>query len=140
MSLFSKTNLLAGAACLLFAAPALADDYYSDTAYSREPTETVVVTAPAIRAVPGAGLNAPERLRLSQSVSFGDLDLRDPSDARELKERVADAARDVCLQLHEASPAPQLYGTSCYRTALQDAEIKANRAIRNARYDYYDRY
>ncbi len=139
MPLFSKVNLLAGAACLLIAAPAAAQSYYNDTAYG-PPQESVIVVAPQIRAVPGSGLNAPERLRLSQTVSFSDLDLRDPRDARELKDRVADAARDVCRELRDASPAPQLAGTSCYRDALRSAMVRADAVIADARYDDEDRY
>lgn len=134
MSLNFKTVFLASAAALAVSA-ASAQDYYSGVSYPQE-TETVIVVAPAIRGEDRFGLNAPERLRLSQTVSFGDLDLRNPGDADELKVRVVDAARDVCLQLHDASPAPQLYGSSCIRDTRQAALIKAQHAIRNARQDY----
>jgi UrcA family protein len=66
-------------------------------------------------------------------VPYDDLNLRTWRGARELKLRVRDAAQTTCARLAEAYPVQQAFGTNCYKTALQNAELRANAAIRDAR-------
>jgi UrcA family protein len=131
MSTSFRTALLATAIGFCFAAPAVqAQDYYRQTAY--EP-ESVVVEAPQYR-IERNGLNAPSRISLRQEVAYDDLDLRTSDGADELRFRVSEAARDICSQLVGISPAPQLPGTHCYRDAVHAALVRADAAIRDARY------
>jgi UrcA family protein len=126
-----KAALLASTIGLGCAIPALAQDYYSDTAY--EPRESVIVIAPQIR-VERYGINAPDKVSLSVSVRYDDLDLRNGEDAAELRGRIRDAAHNVCDQLQDAYRIPQLPETSCYNSTAKAGLIRADAAIRDARY------
>ena len=123
-----KTALLAGALGLVFGSVAAsAQDYDQD----------IIVSAPRFEAAPQR-LNGPlEKVSLSTRVRYDDLDLRSWRGARELRLRVRDAAQDTCMRLAEAYPVYQQSGTSCYKTALRDGEIRANEAIRDARSRVY---
>jgi UrcA family protein len=82
-------------------------------------------------------VNGPlQRVSLSTAVRYDDLDLRSRRGAWELRMRVRDAAQDMCLRLSQAYPYEQANGTSCYKTALQDALLHANEAIDDARISY----
>lgn len=133
-------SLLAGATALtLSALPVLAQDDYDqdDTAYTNDSGE-IEVYAPRYNSE-RTPLNAPiQKVSLSTTVHYDDLNLADRRDARELKVRVEAAAQDVCEQLADAYPVKQAPGTSCYKTALNDGLVKANRAIDHAR--VYARY
>jgi UrcA family protein len=97
--------------------------------------EQVQVTAPHFRAQ-STPLNGPlERVSLSVPVRYDDLDLRTYSGARALRVRVRDAAWQVCGRLAQAYPVRQMPGTSCYRTALHNALLRADEAVNTAR-DY----
>jgi hypothetical protein len=52
--------------------------------------------------------------------------------------RIRDAAQDTCARLAEAYPLKQAVGTNCYKTALQNGELRANAAIRDARDRRYE--
>lgn len=124
-----KTVLLAGALGLAFGSVASAQDY--------DQSGDIIVSAPRFQAAPQR-LNGPwEKVSLSTRVRYDDLDLRSWRGARELKLRVRDAAQDTCMRLAEAYPVYQQSGTSCYKTALQNGEIRANEAIRDARSRIY---
>jgi UrcA family protein len=129
-----KPALLAGAVGALLGTTAYAQDNgrYDNAAYSAD-QENITVTAPQYRVDRSAPLGVPNKVSLSQRVAYDDLDLTTRSGARELRERVVAAARDVCGQLADAVPVAEERGTSCYRTARQDALIKADEAIRDAR-------
>lgn len=131
---FVKSALLASALGTLVAIPAHAQDTgrYSDAAYANDP-ESVTVYAPHFRVERGT-FGVPEKVSLSRAVPYGDLDLRSPADARELRSRVVATARDICDQLAEAYPGQEPFGTSCYRDARSNALIRAEAAIRDARY------
>ncbi|HEY4942784.1 MAG TPA: UrcA family protein [Rhizomicrobium sp.] len=123
-----KPALLASALGTLLAIPAAnAQDNgrYSNAAYSND-NETVTVTAPNFRVQRGT-FGTPQKVSLSRAVPYDDLDLRTPQDARALRQRVAETARDICDQLADAYPGPEASGTSCYRSA------RADEAIRDAR-------
>jgi len=125
----SCAALLAG--CMALAASsAIAQDYQG--------SEDVQVIAPRFT-VEGTRLNGPlEKVSLSTRVRYDDLNLRTWRGARELKMRVRDAAQDTCTRIAEAYPVQQAFGTSCYKTALEDGELRANAAIRDARERRYE--
>jgi UrcA family protein len=132
-----RAVLLAGVFGLALAAvPATAQDRYDDGAYGAP--EDVIIVAPRFRA-DSHRLNGPlEKVSLSTHVRYDDLDLRSWRDARELKLRVRDAAQDTCTRIAQAYPVQQAFGTSCYRDALQNGELRANAAIRDARDRRYE--
>jgi UrcA family protein len=127
--------LLAGA-LMISASAASAQDVgnYKSAAYTAPDTEEVIVQAPDIRSERNPVFGLPGKAMLSRRVAFNDLDLRDPSDARALRQRVRDTARDVCETLRDAYPQRQQPGTSCYRDAVNDAMPRADAAIRDARF------
>jgi UrcA family protein len=137
----SHAALLAGAFGLaLTASSANAQDYgrYQNASYQDD--ENVQVTAPRFR-VDGTQRRidgAVEKISLSTNVRYDDLDLRSRGGAHMLKVRVRDAAQDTCTRLAEAYPLIQAMGTNCYKTALQNGELRANAAIRNARDRRYE--
>jgi len=118
----------AGAACL--AIPAMAED-------ENAPSETVIVTAPRFHVDGATRMNTmPERVSLSTSVRYDDLDLTSREDAYVLRGRIREAARSVCAELRDAYPFRPLNGTSCYRDALENGLMRADEAIRDARSEY----
>jgi UrcA family protein len=130
--------LLAGAACWATTS-ANAQDYgrpvYADTS-----TETVVVEAPYFRAERGSVFGMPGKVTLSRAVSFRDLDLTTYDGAHELKARVADMAREVCDELRDAYPYRQQPGeTKCFEGAYRNGMVRADAAIREARWGRYYR-
>jgi len=131
----NKLAILAGAiGAILATSAAHAQDYDRDraTAYTAS-AETVEVYGPRLR-VQRAPLNGPvDRISLSRVVRYDDLNLRTARGASELRARVRDAAQDVCGTLAQAYPVAEAPGTSCYKTALQDALLRVDGAIRDAR-------
>ncbi|HEX3809180.1 MAG TPA: UrcA family protein [Rhizomicrobium sp.] len=130
-----KLALFAGAMALT-AASANAQDY----GYQNGPTEEVQVIAPQLNSG-YTPLNGPlEKASLSVPVRYDDLNLRTRRGARELHLRVQAAAQGVCMQLADVYPVQEAQGTSCYKAALQNASVRANEAIDDARANrsYYD--
>ena len=137
-----NSALLASAIGLAFASSsAHAQNYgpppgYQGGQYHGAPNEDAYVTAPRFRAEQ-TPLNAPPgKVSLSTAIRYDDIDLRTRQGAHELRLRVRDAARDMCARLYDAYPFQQATGTSCYKTALQDALLHANEAIGDARRDW----
>jgi UrcA family protein len=111
----------------LAASSAFAQDYAGP--------ESVTVTAPRFHA-DATQLNGPlERVSLSGVVRYDGLNLQTREGARELRWRVREQARAVCRNLAEAYEVYQMNGTSCYKYALENALVKADAAIRDARQD-----
>jgi UrcA family protein len=145
-----RTALLAGAAGLLLAAaPASAQSYgpYNEAPYAGPADEEVIVTAPRERRFreQWSGTRPldfpPERVSLSRSVRFDDLDLSTWQGAGELRRRVRHAARAVCGDLREAYPFQRLTtSTPCYRDAVEDGLVRADEAISGARLAIVYRY
>src|ERR1700690_28635 len=112
------------AAVALASSSAQAQNYGPPPGYrggQGSPDENVYVTAPRFRGEQ-TPLNAPPgKVSLSTAVRYDDIDLRTRQGAHEFRLRVRDAARDMCAQLYDAYPFQQATGTSCYKTALQDA-------------------
>jgi UrcA family protein len=107
--------------------------FTASSAYAQDTEEQIQVTAPHYRAQ-STPLNGPlEKISLSSNVRYDDLNLRTRSGARELRLRVRDEAQDVCMQLAENYAVREAPGTSCYKDALDDAMLRANTAIREAR-------
>jgi UrcA family protein len=124
-----KLAAIAGA-LVLGASAAAAQDYDRD----RDTTETIRVYAPRHFAVERRPMNGPvQKISLSRSVRYDDLDLRTRTGAHELRMRVNAAAADVCSQLADISRIPEQPGTSCFTAAKQDALLRADAAIRDAR-------
>lgn len=140
LRLSSCAALLAGTFGLALAASSAAAQDYGryDGAYQQ--SEDVQVVAPRFHAGPdGQRLNGPlEKVSLSTRVRYDDLNLRTWHGASELKLRVRDAAQDTCTRLAEAYPVQQAVGTSCYKTAVENGELRANAAIRDARDRRYE--
>jgi UrcA family protein len=122
---------LAGIGALAFVATAASAQDYGRS------DEEVDVYAPHYSAEPGHLNGTLGKVSLSRPVRYDDLDLRTRDGAHELRMRVRDEARDICERLADIYPVYEANGTSCYKTAEQDALIKANAAISDAR-DYTD--
>jgi UrcA family protein len=108
--------------------------------YADTTTETVIVEAPYFRAERGSVFGLPGKVSLSRAVSFRDLDLTTYDGAHELKARVADMARQVCDELRDAYPYRQQPGeTKCFEGAYRNGMVRADAAIREARWGSYYR-
>jgi UrcA family protein len=98
----------------------------------------VTVTAPHFRADSTRVGGPLERVSLSGTVRYDDLNLQTREGARELRWRVQEQAQAICRNLAEAYQVYQMNGTSCYRDALNNALVRADEAIEAARdYDSY---
>jgi UrcA family protein len=130
--------LLATAACAL---PAAAQDYDRDgRPIITDTTEQVIVQAPYFRAERGSVFGLPGKVSLSRPVSYSDLDLTSYDGAKELKARVAGMAHQVCDELRDADPVRQQPGeTKCFEGAYRAGMIRADAAIRDARWGGYYR-
>lgn len=125
----STSALLAGSAAL-----AQDDGRINDAAYSPDAIEQVIVVAPDIREERSNAFGHLDKISMTVRVPFDDLDLTTRDGARELRSRVRDAARDVCVKLADEYPFKQQPGaTKCYEGALKTAMIHANTAIHDAR-------
>ena len=131
-----KLAILAGAVGVVIAASAAHSQNFDrdrGAGYGNSSTETIEVYAPRLR-IDRTPMNGPvQKISFSRHVRYDDLDLRTADGARELRLRIRDTARDICEQLAAAYPIPEAPGTSCYKTALEDARLRANEAIRDAR-------
>jgi UrcA family protein len=125
----SKTRLALMAGAFVFAASA---------AFAQDDQQSVTVIAPHFRADSTRVGGPLERVSLSGTVRYDDLDLQTREGARELRWRVQEQARVICRTLAEAYQVYQMNGTSCYKDALDNALVKADEAIEAARdYDSY---
>ena len=125
----SKVRLALVSGAFVFAASA---------AYAQDGSDSVTVTAPHFRADSTRVGGPLERVSLSGTVRFDDLNLQTREGARELRWRVQEQARVICRTLAEAYQVYQMNGTSCYKDALDNALVKADEAIEAARdYDSY---
>jgi len=106
----------------------------SDSDVQQPPASAEVpVVAPQLRSTRGMRpTGAPGPVRMSTNVRFDDLDLRTPQGADALRARLRSAAVDVCEQLAVAYPVYEMRKTSCERTAVRNASVRANRLIRQA--------
>ena len=77
--------------------------------------------------------------RLSQPVSFADLDLRDRADQAELRRRIDFTARDLCDQLGETNDSDPI-APSCRDAAVRDGLRQADYAIQAAYAGEYRTY
>jgi UrcA family protein len=124
--------LAASVGAIVASTAASAQDY--DRGGASDTTETIRVYAPRALRVERQPQNGPvEKISMSRSVRYDDLDLRTRFGAHELRMRVDKAAADICSQLSDINRVPEQPGTSCYQSARQDALLRANAAIRDAR-------
>ena len=140
---------LIAAGATFAATAALAQGYYDndypyDPGYRSGPPEQVIVLAPdyyAHHAYPSNQLGRPpEQTTLSLPVSFSDLDLTTYDGAHALRERVRDAAHDICGELSSRYPIRMAVSEPCYKKAVESGLNRANSAIREARYEARDGY
>ena len=125
----SKVRLALVSGAFVFAASA---------AYAQDGSDSVTVTAPHFRADSTRVGGPLERVSLSGTVRYDDLNLQTREGARELRWRVQEQAQAICRNLAEAYQVYQMNGTSCYKDALDNALVKADEAIEAARdYDSY---
>jgi UrcA family protein len=111
-----------------------AQEYAPPAAYG--PREELQVIAPRFHRE-GTRLNGlPEKVSLSTEVRYDDLNLLSRRGAYELRRRVSAAAWETCTRLAQAYPVYTLNGTSCYKTALENALLRADEAIDDARTSY----
>jgi UrcA family protein len=125
------TLLIAAAASAfcLFAAPAIAQDYYDDEIIVRAPTVEREYTGR--RSSIGAPIN---ELTLQRSISTADLDLRHDGDVRELYRRIDRVAFEACSEVERASRGvPLTTRRDCIREATNDAMAQADGLIYTAR-------
>jgi len=127
--------LVTGSIGLAFAGSASAAQCGTYGGYdpSATPPENVTVQAPRIHSDHNY-LNVPtNNVTLSKPVSFADLNLCTGAGARELRERVRAASKDVCDRLAEAYPHQMPGSTSCYHDAMNTAQPKVDYAIGSVR-------
>jgi UrcA family protein len=130
--------LLAGALGLAASSASAQAVYrrYDDPAFQPAPPESVEVGGQRFRAEMARMGQGLERVSLTDYVSYSDLNLRTRHGASELRGRVRAKAQDVCDRLAAAYPVYETTGTSCLKTALDDALLRADAAIRGARDSY----
>jgi UrcA family protein len=130
-----KFASLAGVLGVVFSANlAQAQQYGPPAGYG--PSEGLQIIAPRFHRE-GTRLNGlPEKVSLSTQVRYDDLNLLSWRGAYELRRRVSQAAWETCMRLAEAYPVYTLSGTSCYKSALENALLRADEAIDDARISY----
>jgi UrcA family protein len=109
---------------------AYADDENIDVAQADD--GDVVVSAPRLRVERGHTLR-PGRYKMTEAVSYSDLDLRTAAGAGELRERVRTSASQICSELVQFYPADAGDYGSCYREAARNALVRADAVITDAR-------
>ncbi|MGH7023706.1 MAG: UrcA family protein [Caulobacteraceae bacterium] len=85
------------------------DDYYA-------PNGATVVGPVTVYAPSG-----PYRVHESRVVEAGDLDLSTPWGAQALRDRISDAAGDICRDLDRRYPRPGVEGVKCWQVATRHA-------------------
>lgn len=128
MTLLRPALLIAAAtgAFCLFAAPAIAQDYYYD--------DEIIVRAPTVERVytgRRTSIGAPiNELTLQRAISTADLDLRYDGDVRELYRRIDRVAYEACDEVERASRGvPLTTRRDCIREATRDAMAQADDLI-----------
>lgn len=117
----------------LASAPALAQQSDPAQQASNAAQEEVTVIAPRVMRTkvrqPGSrGVGYYDMLTLTHQVSYADLNLAHPGDAKTLRDRVTKAANDVCQELANVSPA-EPKSQDCVHSAVRSAMPRAEAAI-----------
>jgi UrcA family protein len=81
--------------------------------------------------VTGRGPNGTPQ-SISETVSYADLNLTQPSDRSQLVQRVEDKANQICDRLNMPSPSPANLGHSCQEVAVRDAMSQVRQAYADA--------
>ena len=100
------------------------------------PREELQVIAPKFHREGTRLIGLPDKVSLSTQVRYDDLNLLSWRGAYELRRRVSVAAWETCTRLAQAYPVYTLSGTSCYKSALESALLRADEAIDDARISY----
>jgi UrcA family protein len=150
--------LLAGAAVLLTACSAHAQDYsypndsgrydgrydgrhhhdgYRNASYG-DSNEVVTVEVPRHQERDSATGAPIENIALSEPVRFDDLDLATEEGAHVLRDRIRRTASQLCRRLGENYVSSSSDGSHCYRDAVDEAMEQADGAIADARADARD--
>ena len=82
----------------------------------------------------------PPGLSISVPVSYADLDLRTSWGAYVLRQRIVDAAASECQTLYAVVPYAISGSQPCFRTAVNNAFVRANGAISRARWGWWYGY
>lgn len=93
--------------------------------------EEITVVAPRVirsKLRDSRGVATYDLLTLTHQVSYGDLNLAHPGDAKTLKDRIAKTADEVCQQLANVSPV-EPKSQECVHQAVQSATPGADAAI-----------
>lgn len=125
--------LLAGAAMVFAASAACAQDYNRPDygpggLYPNGPSENVVIYAPRFHVERGHLGGPIETASMSEPVRYDDLDLTTAWGAHELRSRVRFTAAALCRHLDALYPVG-VDSTPCYKTAVEDGLLRADRAI-----------
>jgi UrcA family protein len=82
-------------------------------------------------------LNGSRLQTLSDTVSYGDLDLTYAGDRERLRLRVNNTARRICDRLNQDSPNPANMGHSCQEVAVRGAMDQVRQVFADARTSAY---
>lgn len=128
------------AASLLAGGPAMAQQAGHSAQQSDPPQEQVTVQGQMIvrnhkgsSAQLEAGGFGHDVLTLSHQVSYSDLDLASPADVVELRERVGDAAKQICERLNDMAPPEPSTSSQCMHVAVKGAMKQVHAAVAAAR-------
>lgn len=105
---------------------------------SNAPPEEITVVAPRVirtkvRDPNARGVGYYDMLTLSHQVSYADLHLAHPGDAKTLKDRIAKAASVICQELASVRPAEPTTSQDCIHKAMRSATVQADAAIAAAK-------
>ena len=125
----------------LAVASGAAQAQHSNATQGSEPNKYITIVAGHAvqhQKVPNGSLSTAfptEEISVSHTVSYADLDLRNPSGVSELKDRVKQAAQTACQELDRLSPGTnQAYGgdpsvETDSRTCIQRAEDSSRKDV-----------
>lgn len=104
---------------------------------SNTPEEEITVVAPRIirskvREANSQGVGYYDMLTLTHQVSYADLHLAHPGDAKTLRDRIAKAANEICQELANVRPA-EPKSQDCVHNAMRSASRQADAAIAAAK-------
>jgi len=155
---FHAALLAASAVGLMLAAsPASAQGYDDPYAYQYDPAyqngppdyqngpnEEIIITGPDFfrhRPYPSRlGGRPPEEFTLVRFVNYSDLDLKTSEGIHELRQRVRDAATDICGTLASRYPMEMAISRPCYRDAVNMGLTRANMTAQTLRRQNGDWY
>jgi UrcA family protein len=100
-------------------------------------TESIEVFAPRLKVERQPINGTLQKVSLEGPVRYDDLNLRTDEGVAEFRSRITQEAADICARLAQVYPVYAAVGTSCVKDAIEDATIRANRVITQAREPTY---